>query len=343
MNNIIKAPRMALLLGSVLIITLCFLFNSPVTLAWFCFSMAALSAIGNDSIQTLGTFLSSNSKTKWWQLWLFVAGIYCLTIFYGFYIEQDIAFGRLDKIPAVTDISFMQALAPVVLLLLTFFKVPISTTFLILSMFASTKTIEAMMLKSFYAYGIAFIVGALVFSLLFYLPFVKHELSAKAQKRWRVFQWLTTGFLWTSWLMQDTANIIVFLPRGLGFAEACGVAVIGSLALALIFYLRGGRIQSIVTEKQDVTDVRVATMVDLTLTFVLIYFKQMNSIPMSTTWVFLGLLAGRELILTILAKRHNRAMASTYRQTLSLIVKDIGLASIGIVVSIAMVFLARLI
>ena len=32
------------------------------------FSLAAYSVVGNDSIQTLGTFLVSNEKCKWWQL-----------------------------------------------------------------------------------------------------------------------------------------------------------------------------------------------------------------------------------------------------------------------------------
>jgi hypothetical protein len=36
------------------------------------FLLAALAVIGNDSAQTLGTFISSNSKkVKWYWMWLF--------------------------------------------------------------------------------------------------------------------------------------------------------------------------------------------------------------------------------------------------------------------------------
>ena len=33
------------------------------------------------------------------------------------------------------------------------------------------------------------------------------------KKAWRVAQWVTTGFLWFTWLSHDMANIAVFLPR----------------------------------------------------------------------------------------------------------------------------------
>ena len=32
---------------------------------WFGFALAAYSAIANDSIQTIGTFIASNQKQKW--------------------------------------------------------------------------------------------------------------------------------------------------------------------------------------------------------------------------------------------------------------------------------------
>ena len=39
------------------------------------FFFAAYAVIANDSIQTLGTFLASNSHRPWWALWIFAAGI----------------------------------------------------------------------------------------------------------------------------------------------------------------------------------------------------------------------------------------------------------------------------
>ena len=40
---------------------------------------------------------------------------------------------------------------------------------------------------------------------------------------------------------------------------------------------------------------RSATIIDFTYAIVLWYFKEYNNIPMTTTWVFVGLLCGREL------------------------------------------------
>ncbi len=69
--------------------------------------------------------------------------------------------------------------------------------------------------------------------------------------------------------------------------------------LGYIFYSKGGKIQKIVTTKTNTTDIRSATIIDLIYGIVLFIFKEMNDIPMSTTWVFVGLLAGRELMINL--------------------------------------------
>ena len=62
------------------------------------FLLAAYAVIGNDSAQTLGTFISSNNKkVKWYWMWLFASVILGGTLMYG-WIQGDIAFGRLNKI-----------------------------------------------------------------------------------------------------------------------------------------------------------------------------------------------------------------------------------------------------
>ena len=35
------------------------------------------------------------------------------------------------------------------------------------------------------------------------------------EKWWRCAQWITTGWLWFTWLSHDMANIAVFLPRSI--------------------------------------------------------------------------------------------------------------------------------
>ena len=53
--------------------------------------------------------------------------------------------------------------------------------------------------------------------------------------------------------------------------------------------------QEIVLSKSGTRFIRSACLIDLFYALVLWYFKIYNDIPMSTTWVFIGLLAGREL------------------------------------------------
>ena len=64
--------------------------------------------------------------------------------------------------------------------------------------------------------------------------------------------------------------------------------------LLCIFWEKGGKIQKIILDKQSTRYVRSATIIDLVYAFILLFFIQYNDIPMSTTWVFVGLLCGRE-------------------------------------------------
>ena len=54
-------------------------YRTPSVAAWVGFAFAGYSAIANDSIQTIGTFITSNRKTAWWVLWLFMGGIFLAT------------------------------------------------------------------------------------------------------------------------------------------------------------------------------------------------------------------------------------------------------------------------
>ena len=120
------------------------------------FALAGWSVIANDSVQTLGTFIAS--KQKWFK-WYTLAGSASLamiiTISYGWWTyDGDISYGRLTRIP-YQEIQWYHAVAPAILLLLTRIGIPVSTTFLVLSAFASTVVLEKMLLKSVVGYGLA--------------------------------------------------------------------------------------------------------------------------------------------------------------------------------------------
>ena len=260
------------------------------------FLLASYSVVANDSVQTLGTFIASNSeKFNWKTLWVAASSVLLFTLWYGWSSNGgDISFGRLNKIP-YQEIQWYHAMAPAALLLLTRVGVPVSTSFLVLSAFASTFILEKMLMKSVMGYALAAIIAyAMWFAIARWIDEKNDPVKEHNKIKWRVAQWGSTGFLWYTWLSHDLANIAVYLPRQLSVEWMTFISVVFVSLLGWIFYERGGKIQNIVLEKQNTRYVRSATIIDLVYAFILLFFKQYNDIPMSTTWVFVGLLCGRE-------------------------------------------------
>jgi phosphate/sulfate permease len=294
------------------------------------FTLAAYSVVANDSVQTLGTFIASNSeKFKWYVLAGAASLVLCLTLLNGWYFHGDISYGRLNKIP-FQEIKWYHAAAPGFLLLLTRFGIPVSTTFLVLSAFASTVVLEKVLVKSVIGYALAAVIAYVLWIVISRYINEKFD-EVKNPERWRVFQWLTTGFLWYTWLSHDMANIAVFLPRDLPFVMLLGIMGLLTFLLFYIFYEKGGRIQKIVLEKTGTRFVRSATIIDGVYAFILLYFKFYNDIPMSTTWVFVGLLCGRELAIA--------TVVSDYKlgYVFPIIGKDFLKMIMGLLVSVAIV------
>ena len=315
------------------------------------FLIAAYSIVANDAIQTLGTFLSSNSRAPWWVLWLYACSIIVAVMLYGYFVlNSDIAFGRLNRIPYTdTGIEWWHALPPAVLLILTRFGIPVSTTFLVLTIFtltggaATEGVLFDMLLKSGVGYIVALFSGGLVYILVAnsWERWVHSTLERPIPLFWIVLQWLSTAFLWSQWLIQDLANIFVFLPRstvtdgaGTQVSFEPGMLVLATVVMLLlhawIFATRGGEIQKIVTSKTNITDIRAATLVDFIYGLILVVFKEVNDVPMSTTWVFLGLLAGREIAIAYISGLRSRKEAAFDVAT------DAARAGFGLAVSVVL-------
>lgn len=370
------------------------------------FLFAAYAIVANDVIQTLGTFLSSNAQRSWVVLWAFASSVIVAVMVYGWMFNGgDIAFDRLNRIPyPEAGIQWWHVLPPLVLLILTRYGIPVSTTFLVLTIFtltggaATAGVLGDMLVKSLMGYVVAFGAAialyvviarlferwvksshvseahggiwsipmvALLSGVLLYLllagpvlpdpvaiDWTNWGLAALAAlgvgvvtlrfNVWFVLQWLSTAFLWSQWLIQDLANIFVFLPRetevmpdgSVDVTFNAGLIVFATLLMlalhAIIFAIRGGEILKIVLSKTNTVDVRSATIVDFSYGLVLLWFKELNDIPMSTTWVFLGLLAGREIAISLVAGLRNRGEAVFD------VVTDVVRAGIGLVVSVVL-------
>ena len=339
------------------------------------FAMAAYAIVANDSIQTLGTFLASNSRRPWWSLWIWVSGIMVITVTLGWISNGgDPSFGRLSSdgkaIPHPADfgatITWLFAIPPLCLVILTRLGIPVSTSLLVLTGFkglvaaqqgktpkGAVDLFQSMMQKSLVGYAIAFALGLLLFFFVIWIlekkvstEIQESEETAKLHPGWTVFQWCSTGFLWSMWLVQDLANIFVFLPRELswwGLALSLGGMV---LLQGYLFREKGGKIQRVVTSKTNTLDVRSATFIDLLYGLVLLFFKvdyipklfqwlEMDvpwpeKMPMSTTWVFLGLLAGREVGLALRLRHRTKGTVA------SLVFGDAGKALFGSAIAVGL-------
>lgn len=292
------------------------------------FLLAAYSVIANDSVQTLGTWLASNSQRfSWYKLWAPASVVLLFTIWFGWVINDgDISYGRLTKIP-FQEIQWYHAVAPLILVILTKVGVPVSTTFLVLSAFASGVVFEKMLIKSALGYVVSASAAYTIWLIVSRWLETQTELLSSQDGWWRVGQWVTTGWLWFMWLSHDMANIAVFLPRDIPVGTMIIISVVFVSGLAYMFWERGGKIQQVVLSKVNTKYVRSATLVDLVYAIILYVFKELNSIPMSTTWVFLGLLAGRELaIATALDK-------TKIKKVFPLLTKDFFKLMLGLTVS----------
>lgn len=296
------------------------------------FTVAAYAVIGNDSIQTLGTFLASNKKRKWYTLAAAASLVLIATLSIGWYFNGgDISFGRLEKFDVVSNLSPFFVFVPVVILYLTKYGLPISTTFLILSIFSSKDIIYQMIFKSVAGYVIAFIFAYFVWVFLFRVLSKKlHEHKFyDDSKWWTIAQWVSTGFLFSVWLQHDVANIAVYLPRTLSMGYLLFVLTVLVACIFIIFRKKGGPIQNIVLSKTGTRFIQNATIIDFVYAIVLIIFKEMSSIPMSTTWVFIGLLAGREI-----AMAHKIKNLQSVKSTLPMIFKDLIKVFLGLSISL---------
>ncbi|MEZ4104309.1 MAG: hypothetical protein R3B60_03410 [Candidatus Paceibacterota bacterium] len=307
------------------------MFGIDVAIIWMIlgFLLAAYSVIANDSVQTLGTFIASNQKTRWYYLWGFASTILIITLSISYFTSGgDISSGRLEKIPFI-QIEWYHALAPLALVLLTRVGIPVSTSLLVLSAFASSLVFTSILTKSALGYGIAALTAYVLWIVIFKWDNANNPVPEHRKKLWRIFQWLATGFLWYTWLSHDIANVAVFLPRELTLLQFILVLTIFVIGLAYIFWKKGGKIQQIVLEKKNTRYIRSATIIDLVYALILLIFKEWNSIPMSTTWVFVGLLSGRELAMSTWIKNYK------FSDVFPLVGKDLLRLLFGLAISIA--------
>ena len=123
-----------------------------------------------------------------------------------------------------------------------------STSFLVLSAFASTFILEKMLMKSMMGYAVAAVAAYALW--LGITKILDEDKPVKEEHKvyWRVGQWFTTGFLWWTWLSHDMANIAVFLPREIPIDLMLVISAVFVAGLWYMFREGGGKIRNIVLE-----------------------------------------------------------------------------------------------
>jgi hypothetical protein len=279
---------------------------SPLQLVGFL--LAAVAVVGNDSLQTLGPYLSSNrGRTPIPLQILYLVGLTAAVLGLGWWIHAgDPAWGRLAAFPLPESFGWVDLLPPVAVLLLTRWGAPVSTSFLLLTAFAPAR-LGALVSRSLVGYGLAFAAALLLYGAVLWLlerPVLVGEGAGGSPAGqaalpgngplWLVLQALATAWLWSQWLVHDLANIYVYLPRQLGIGALALSAAVLALGLGALVISGGGPIQQVVRGKTASADLRSATLIDLLFGALLLALARWSPTPLSTTWVFLGLLAGRE-------------------------------------------------
>ena len=383
-----------------------------------CFSLAAYAVIGNDAVQTLMTYLHSNSDIPWKYLYGGVAAVLLWVLWFGFLTNGwDITYGRLDaKWYTGINIEWYIVIFPLILVFLTRFRgIPVSTSLLILSIFASELLFQKIVMKSALGYLVAFIASfsmwcivevilkkaaktaktntpnfigmviqawvwaavimvaiayaiiplilqgfptveipavsngqlALYSSVAFlFVLWVLYERKTDAKVSrgstfWRLAQTFTTALLFSTWLMHDMVNIAVFLPQTLSINIMVLVSFIFILGLAYTFRIKWWPVWNIVTNKTSTNEIVAATMIDLVYFVILLIFKEWSNIPMSTTWVFVWLLAGRQLAIRSINRVWVVESKDRFKIAFKEIWKDFSKIMVGLGISVVALIIVR--
>ena len=304
------------------------------------FLLAGFSVVANDSLQTLGTYISSNrQRTPKSVQMIFVCCITSIVLFLGWYLHQgEPAWGRLESFPVPERFTWAYIIPPIAVLVLTAWGAPVSTSFLVLSSFVP-ENIGRLLGSSISGYVLAFFLGLAAWGFGIWLLerwiFRRNQDSQEINKIWYVIQWFSTGFLWSMWLVQDLANIFVYLPRNLNFISMGVCTLILCVGLCMLIVIGGGPIQGVLRSKTNTSDLRSASLIDFMFGLCLLFKAFLSSFPLSTTWVFLGLLAGRELALRIRELEQKTVFTNQMNGSLSSVIgSDLGKASVGLIVSL---------
>lgn len=305
---------------------------------WLLVVFTTYTIMANNCAQTIGMFIASNKSKSKFRIIYFLSGIFIITLLISWlFCNKQLDFYLLHDIP-YNSLNPLLVFLPIVLFFLTKYKIPVSATFLIIPIFANKNTVHSMITKTSVSYFISFLISLIVWRFIYtkykYLIEVKKEKDIN--KIWFLLQFMSTGIVWSVWIILSACNFIVFLPRVFELKELILVIFIGVVSIYLILLDNGGKIQEIVDEKSDI-NIKSSVIFNFLFSFTMLFIQYVSKIPITSTWMFLGILAGRELAITV--SKTGVFGSSYYRKCFIKIWSDLKLAVFGIVVSLFFVSL----
>ena len=305
---------------------------------WLLVIFTTYTIMANNCAQTIGMFIASNKGKSKYRIIYFLSGIFIITLLISWlFFNKQLDFYLLNNIP-YSNLNPLLIFLPIVLFFLTKYKIPVSATFLIIPIFANKNTIHSMITKTSVSYFISFLISLIMWRFIYtkYKHYIEVKKEKNISKTWFVLEFLSTGIVWSVWIILSACNFVVFLPRVFELKELILVIFIGVVSIYLILLDNGGKIQEIVDEKSDI-NIKSSVIFNFLFSFTMLFIQYVSKIPITSTWMFLGILAGRELAITV--SKTGVFGSSYYRKCFIKIWSDLKLAVFGIVVSLFFVSL----
>ena len=308
--------------------------------SWLIVAFTSYNIIFNNSIQTIGLFIASNGDKKIVPNLLFFGSIFILSILIPWFLTSgEVHYHLLDSIfYKENHINVLFIFLPILLYFFTKKRIPVSATFLVIPLFANKSTIESMINKTSVSYFLSLVISLMVYNFLYtkYKDLISND-KENTSKTWIIAEYVSTGILWFSWLSISLCNFVVFLPREFSLLDIILLSIIGLSTIYYILITRGGEIQKIITQKSDVKNIKTAVIFNTLFAFMLLFIQHINNVPITSTWMFLGVLAGREIAISI--NTFSIRGALKYKNCLLKIWRDLFSAILGIVFSLVFVYI----
>lgn len=302
---------------------------------WFMLAITCYTLIANNYIQSIGTFIINN-KIKFKSNLIFITLSFTLSTLISWLIfDGNIDYNLLNNIEYKKNLAIAMIFIPLLLNVFTKYGIPVSATFLVIPLFSDSNTLNTMLIKTTTSYFLAFMVSFFIWN--FIKKHFNHlmKMDAKPNLFWNIMEYVTTSLVWIAWNMLNICVFVVFVDRKFNIYELIAVSLIVLVVLYIIMTGNNKQIEEIINEKNETENKKSIAVFNLVFALILIYIEFFSNVPLTTTWVFLGLLAGKDLSDSF--SENIIFSNSKTKKSILKIIKDLHKAIVGIVFSLIFV------